>query len=84
MDHGGSSEMRPYAEQILLLGNQRLAVTTSAPYSLACGIAYALLLELGIAFLLFEESLKRRTAILDDLLGHDLGTNRIQGNCVGA
>jgi hypothetical protein len=35
VDHGSSSNMRPHAEQILLLGNHRLAVTRSAPYSLA-------------------------------------------------
>jgi hypothetical protein len=32
MDNGSSAAMRPHAEHILLLGNQRLAVTGCAPY----------------------------------------------------
>jgi hypothetical protein len=39
----------------------------------ACSTAHALLFELGIAALLAEESLERRPAILDGLLGHGLG-----------
>ena|SRR5438105_3174312 len=39
-DNGSSSTRTPHSEHILLLGNQRLAVTSSAPYSLALYLSW--------------------------------------------
>src|SRR5215831_8156266 len=52
-----------------------LAVKREGPGAVvqACRIAHALLLEFRIAALLVEESLERRPAILNGLLGHALG-----------